>query len=119
MKAFWFAIIALVLMCIMVGLSSIFVGSVSKDMYNEAMKIKSSSSIEEFNRLGQLWDKNKCLISLSIPHKETDKFEQSLVLLSAQFETKDENGVHETTSLLLRAIEEIEAHGTISFDNIF
>ncbi len=119
MKAFAFSLIALILLCVIVFLNTMFISNVSEEMQQLANKIKSSPNIDMIKELEDIWNDNRLMISISVPHKETDELEKNLILLRANFENGDTMGISEINSLLIRSIDELEIHGTVSFDNVF
>ena len=119
MKAFVFSLIALLILCGIVVLNTSFVSTVSGDMQEAISKIKSSPTRKAIEELENIWDNNKMLVSISVPHKETDELERNLILLRAKFDNDDLRGLNEVISLISRSIEELEVHGTVGFDNVF
>lgn len=118
MKAFWFSVIGLGLLCVAVLLNSLYVSKISNDMEKEALKIKDSPSIGRLEELEDIWDKSRLLVSISVPHKETDELEKGLLVLRARIESGSEHGTSEALELVLRAIYELKTHGTVSVDNV-
>ena len=118
MKAFWFSVIGLCLLCIAVLLNSLYVSSISSNMEDKLSKIKDSPSLDGLEELEDIWEKNRLLISISVPHKETDELEKGLLVLRARIETGSDKGTAEALELVSRAIYELKTHGTVSVDNV-
>lgn len=118
MKSFLFSAMALLLLCGIVIWNSYFISGVSDDMADIVNEISGLDDLGELERLEKAWEKNKLIISLSVPHKETDELEKSLILLRTKFDKNIEVELDETVALTLRAIDEIKIHGTAKLDNI-
>jgi hypothetical protein len=86
-------------------------------MKETVLEIKSSPSLSRLGELESIWQKHRLFISISVPHKESDEFEKELLVLRAKLEAQDIE-IDESIDLVLRAIEEIETHGTVSLDNV-
>lgn len=119
MKAFWGSVFALLALLCLVIWNSMYISGITDDMSELAFKISSLENDAEFASLEQLWGKSKSLISVSIPHAESDELEKNLILLRAKFDNGIEVELEETVALILRAIEEIKIHGAPSIDNVF
>ena len=119
MKSFLLSLSALILLCLVVFLNTLFVSKVSYDMQEMVNKIKSSPTEESIKELEDTWNSKRTLISISVPHKETDDLDKNILILRSKFENGEDNGMNEIISLISYAIDELKVHGTISFDNIF
>ena len=72
----------------------------------------------DFLALRELWDKHKAIISISVPHTESDEMEKAIVTLQTKFENNISFGFSEAVALTIKAIDEIKVHGTASLDNV-
>lgn len=119
MKAFLSSALALILLCALVIWNGIFISDVTRDMKGHAEKIDSIEDISELEKLEELWEKNKFIICISVPHRETDELEKNLQILRTKLENKTDTELAETVSLTVKAIDEIEIHGALSIDTVF
>lgn len=119
MKAFLWSALALLALCFIVIWNSLYISRITDEMSECATKIQSLENEMELAYLNGLWRKNKLLISVSVPHDESDELEKNLILLDSKFDNGIDVELNETVALLMRAIEEIRIHGTASADNIF
>ena len=116
MKAFLLSLLALSLLLVCIILNSVYVSYISAQMRVKVNELKISPSIGKLEEIEDIWDKHKIFISISVPHKHTDELEKEFLVLRARFDSNEE--IKESTELVLRAISEIETHGTISLDNV-
>ena len=119
MKTFVFSTIALAILCAIVIWNCFYIKDVCNELSEQADNINSISDAEEVDKLEELWEKNKFLICISVPHKETDELERNLILLKTKIKTQNEMEFKETLSLVLWSIDEIKIHGIAKADNVF
>ena len=119
MKSFLLSATALIALCCLVILNGSFIGRASDSMTDAAEKINGISDMKELEALEKIWEKNKTVITLSVPHRVSDEMERCLVLLRTKFDENIDIEISETVALTLRTIEEIKTHATASLDNIF
>lgn len=118
MKAFLFSIFALLLLCLIVIFNGVLVLNTSEKMSIEISKIKNSSSVEALEKLENIWDKDKLLVSISVPHSKTDELERNLILLRQRVECDDRDGTSEAVALVLRSLEELKAHSIANLSSV-
>ena len=119
MKAFVISLVALFALCALVICNGLYIEKTTENLKICASDVKASGSEQALNALKSLWDEHKFAISISVPHKETDEFEKSLILLEQRISEGNSQEFFEACALTARAIEEIKTHGTASADNIF
>ena len=119
MKAFWFSAIALLLLCGVIIWNGIYISEVSDDMLYHIDKISSSDDTDSLDALVQKWNNCSLIVSISVPHKESDELEKNLDILKVKMSDASSSGLDESVALVRRAIEEIKIHGTVSIDNVF
>ena len=119
MKAFLFSVGVLLLMCALVICNNIYISSVTDKMLSHANRISSFDDTDSLDALCRLWEDNKIIISVSVPHKESDELEKSLVILKTRIQDNDAAELNEAIALLKRSIDEITVHATVSIDNVF
>lgn len=118
MKAFLISISVFLVMCSIVIWNSIYISNITDELTQLTEKITNVSNFDQFKTLEDYWDKHKLILSISIPHDETDEMEKQLLLLKTKFESNSLS-LQETKTLVLKAIEEIRVHGTLNIDNVF
>lgn len=118
MRAFLLSALALIILCILVIWNGIYISKTTDKMRTEASKIVSLENESDFLALRELWDKHKAIISISVPHTESDEMEKAIVTLQTKFENNISFGFSEAVALTIKAIDEIKVHGTASLDNV-
>ena len=119
MKAFLFSLGALLLLFALVICNSIYISNVTDKMMARAMEISSLDDTDAFYELCRLWEDNEILISVSVPHKESDELEKNIVILKSKLENRSQDELKESIALLQKSIDEITVHSTVSIDNVF
>ncbi len=119
MKAFLLSALAFIVLCILVLWNGIYISKTVDKMRVEASKIVSLENEKEFLALCEIWEKHKTMISISVPHTESDEMEKNLVILRTKFEDKILTGFSEAVALIVKAIDEIEVHAVATVDNVF
>ena len=119
MKSFVISIVAVLILFLGVILKSLYVRNICERLEDDINDIEGIFSSEKVDEVIRLWDENKFLISLSVPHKQTDDVEKNLILLKEKTKILNPIDFYETKALLLNSVNELSNHGAISADNIF
>lgn len=118
MRAFLFAMLALITLCALIIWDGVTVNRISDEMKEIALKIESLENENELQELEKSWHKHRLILSISVPHKVTDELDRSISLLRKKFDEGISTEIPETVTLALKAIEELRVHALVDANNV-
>ncbi|MBQ7761287.1 MAG: DUF4363 family protein [Clostridia bacterium] len=117
MKAFIISLVILVLLCVFVIWSSVFVVNTLDDLKANVEKLEINNS-DSFSEIKEEWEKSKYFIAITTPHSKIDDMDKAICVLESKIENDELEGFYEYKAQLLVCIEEIQSHEKVSWDSI-
>ncbi len=118
MKSFIISSIILILLCVFVIWSSIFVVNSLDELKGDVESLEISTK-DSFEGIKEKWEKNKFFIAITTPHTKLDDMDKAICVLESKIKNDELESFYEYKAQLLVCIEEIQSHERVSWDSIF